>query len=72
MTAVQLGEHSGTLAQCRVPEGIFDVVVPHLTVSETPIELDLALPISARARGVTLIEEGADLRWASRQTFPLR
>jgi hypothetical protein len=53
-------------------EGMFDVVVPHLTVSETPIELDIALPISACAREVTLIEEGADLRWATRQTFPLR
>jgi hypothetical protein len=53
-------------------EGIFDVVIPHLTVSETPIEFDIALPISARAGEVTLIEEGADGHWATRRSFPLR
>lgn len=53
-------------------EGAFDVVVPHLTVSETPIEFDIALPISARASEVTLIEEGVEGRWSTRGSFPLR
>jgi hypothetical protein len=53
-------------------EGVFDVVIPHLTVSETPIEFDIDLPISARAREVTLIEESAAGRWATRRTFQLR
>ena len=53
-------------------EGIFDVVIPHLTVSETPVEFHIDLPISARARDVTLLEEGTDGRWATRQAFPLQ
>lgn len=53
-------------------EGSFDVVIPHLTVSMTPIDLAIDLPISARARQVTLIEEAPDGRWVTRQTFPLR
>ena len=48
------------------------MVIPHLTVSETPLELDVTLPISARAREVALIEEGADGRWTVRRKFPLR
>ena len=53
-------------------EGVFEVVIPHLTVSETSIEFDIDLPIAARAREVTLIEEGAAGRWATRRTFQLR
>jgi hypothetical protein len=53
-------------------EGVFDVVIPHLTVSETPIEFDIDLPISARAREVTLIDESAAGHWATRRTFQLR
>ncbi|HEY2778808.1 MAG TPA: 2'-5' RNA ligase family protein [Gaiellaceae bacterium] len=53
-------------------EGAFDVVVPHLTVSYAPIELDVDLPIRATARGVTLIEEAADGRWSTRRVFPLQ
>src|SRR5262249_30087094 len=52
-------------------EGAHDVVVPHLTVSYVPIELDIELPIRARAREVSLIEEAADGRWSVRRTFPL-
>jgi hypothetical protein len=32
-------------------------VIPHLTVGETPLELDAPLPIACRARAVTLIEQ---------------
>ena len=53
-------------------EGAHDVVVPHLTVSDTPREIDVRLPIRARAREVVLIEEGADGRWSVRRRFPLQ
>ena len=52
-------------------EGAHEVVIPHLTVSEDPIEVDIPLPIKASARAVTLIEEAADGRWAVRRVFPL-
>jgi 2'-5' RNA ligase superfamily len=53
-------------------EGAHDTVIPHLTVSEEPIELDLALPIAARASHVTLIEEEEPGgRWAARLELPL-
>lgn len=51
--------------------GIHEVVTPHLTVSEEPIDVEIALPIRATAREVTLIEEAADGRWAVRRVFPL-
>jgi 2'-5' RNA ligase len=53
-------------------EGAHDVVIPHLTVSETPVDVDVPLPIEARARGVTLIEETADGRWSLRRVFRLQ
>jgi hypothetical protein len=53
-------------------EGAHDVVIPHLTVSDSPIEVDVELPIRATAREVTLIEEGADGRWSVRRRFPLQ
>jgi hypothetical protein len=53
-------------------EGAHDVLIPHLTVSYEPIELDIDLPIRARAREVTLIEEAADGRWSVRRVFPLQ
>jgi len=52
-------------------EGAFETVVPHVTVSEQPLELALELPIRARADAVTLIEEQTDGRWLSRRRFPL-
>lgn len=51
--------------------GIHDTVIPHLTVSEHPVDVDVPLPIAARADAVTLIEEQADGRWAARLRFPL-
>jgi hypothetical protein len=53
-------------------EGAHEVVVPHLTVSYEPIELDVTLPIRATAREVTLIEETADGHWAVRRVFPFQ
>jgi 2'-5' RNA ligase len=53
--------------------GAHDEVIPHLTVSETPIDVSVALPIAARATEVTLIEEHEeDGRWATRRRFPLQ
>ena len=52
-------------------EGAFETVVPHLTVSDRPIECAVELPIRARADAVTLIEEQADGRWLSRRRFAL-
>ena len=47
--------------------GAFDEVIPHLTVSETPLDLDVALPIAARAHEVVLIEEDEPSgRWSAR------
>ena len=53
-------------------EGEFDEAIPHLTVSETPIDFQPALPIAARAHEVTLIEEDESTgRWSRRRSFPL-
>jgi hypothetical protein len=53
--------------------GIHDDVIPHLTVSETPVDVDFALPIHARAREVALLEEEElGSRWISRARFALR
>jgi 2'-5' RNA ligase len=53
-------------------EGAHDVLVPHLTVSYAPIEVDVELPIRATVRAVTLIEEAVDGRWFVRRVFPLQ
>jgi hypothetical protein len=54
-------------------EGVHDTVIPHLTVSEDPIDVDVALPIGARATHVTLIEEDEPGgRWATRLEIALR
>jgi hypothetical protein len=53
--------------------GIHEEVIPHLTVSETPIDLEIALPIHAHVHQVTLIEEEKpDGRWLGRGHFALR
>jgi hypothetical protein len=53
-------------------EGEHDEPIPHLTVSETPIEVQVELPVACRSHEVTLIEESeADGRWSVRATFPL-
>ena len=52
--------------------GAHDVVIPHLTVSDVPVEIDVELPISVSVREVTLIEEGVDGRWTVRRRFPLQ
>jgi 2'-5' RNA ligase len=53
-------------------EGSIDVVIPHLTISETPIEVDIELPIGSRASEVTLIEESTDGNWRTCRAFPLQ
>jgi hypothetical protein len=53
-------------------DGAHQVVIPHLTVSEDPIEVDIPLPIKASARAVTLIENTTDGRWAVRRVFPFQ
>jgi 2'-5' RNA ligase len=53
-------------------EGAFDEVIPHLTIGDTPLEVQLPLPIAARAREVMLIEEDEPSgRWATRLHLPL-
>jgi 2'-5' RNA ligase len=61
-------------SEARWPEyprydGAFTEVVPHLTVGLSRLELQLSLPIACVARAVTLLEEGADGRWAPRRRF---
>jgi 2'-5' RNA ligase len=53
-------------------EGMFETVIPHLTVGETVLELDVPLPITCHTREVLLIEEyGPDGRWRLRRRVPL-
>ena len=52
-------------------EGLHDEVIPHLTLSETPIDVRMELPIAARAREVTLIEEEPSGQWTARLHLPL-
>lgn len=53
-------------------EGAHDEVIPHLTVSDTHLEASFDLPIAARAREVTLIEEAEpDGAWRTRLHLPL-
>jgi hypothetical protein len=53
-------------------EGAFDQVIPHLTISATPLDVQLELPIAARAREVMLIEEDEPSgRWTARLHLPL-
>jgi 2'-5' RNA ligase superfamily len=54
-------------------EGAYDFVVPHLTVSNTGfVDVNVPLPIAARAEAVTLFaERETDGRWAPLQSFAL-
>jgi len=53
-------------------EGMFDEPIPHLTVSETPIDFQPQLPIASRAQSVTLIEQDESTgRWLTRRVFAL-
>lgn len=52
--------------------GALDEVIPHLTVSEAPLDIDVALPIAARAHEVVLIEEDEPTGlWSTRTHIPL-
>jgi 2'-5' RNA ligase len=58
--------------QCPPYEGAFDEVIPHLTVSVTPLDPQVTLPIAARAREVVLLEEREpDGTWLTRSRFEL-
>jgi hypothetical protein len=58
--------------KCPPYEGAFDEVIPHLTVSDTPLDLDLELPIAARTHEITLIEEDEPGgMWRTRARFAL-
>src|SRR5436309_7743092 len=49
-------------------EGMFDEPIPHLTVSETPIDVQFELPISARVHEVALFEQDEETRrWSKRR-----
>jgi hypothetical protein len=64
--------------ECPPYEGVYDEVIPHLTVAvgsgefaEVERELALLLPIAVTAEEVWLIVRGQDGRWARELTFPL-
>jgi 2'-5' RNA ligase len=58
--------------ECPPYEGQFDEVIPHVTISEMPIDVDLQLPIAARAREVMLVEEDETSgHWTARLHLPL-
>ena len=52
-------------------EGEHDEIIPHVTVSMTPIDVEIALPIAAHAHEVTLIEQADGGRWSVVRRFPL-
>lgn len=53
--------------------GEFAELVPHLTVSQTPVDVCVPLPIACRAREVVLVEEDEPGgRWSTRLRVPLR
>jgi 2'-5' RNA ligase len=53
-------------------EGAFETVIPHVTVGETNLELDVPLPIACRAEEALLLEEhGPAGAWRLRRRFPL-
>jgi 2'-5' RNA ligase len=53
-------------------EGEHDEPIPHLTVSETPIDVSFQLPIASRAHEVVLIEQDeATGMWSRRRAFAL-
>jgi 2'-5' RNA ligase superfamily protein len=52
-------------------EGTVKTIIPHLTLSERPIQVQLDLPIQSRADTVSLIEQGTDGNWSTRRLFPL-
>ena len=52
--------------------GAHSTVVSHLTVSETPIDVDIKLPIASHVREIALMEEDAEGRWSFRSAFRLQ
>jgi hypothetical protein len=52
-------------------DGRVTTIVPHLTLSERPIQVELDLPIRSRADTVSLIEQSSDSTWSTRRLFPL-
>ena len=52
-------------------EGEHDEIIPHVTISVTPIDIGVQLPIAAHAHEVTLIVQGEDGRWSVQRRFPL-
>jgi len=53
-------------------EGVFENVIPHLTVSTgAPVAVEAPFPLAARADHVALLEERDDGRWRLRRRFAL-
>jgi 2'-5' RNA ligase superfamily protein len=52
-------------------EGMHDEIIPHVTISVSPIDVDVQLPIAAHAHEVTLIVQGEHGRWSVQRRFPL-
>jgi hypothetical protein len=56
---------------CPPYEGTVETIIPHLTLSERPIQVELDLPIRSRADTVSLIEQSSDGTWSTSRLFPL-
>ena len=53
-------------------EGEHDEIIPHVTISVTPVDVNVPLPIACHAHEVTLIEQSDDDgRWSVVRRFPL-
>jgi len=53
-------------------EGVHETVIPHLTLSVDPIDVQVAVPIDCVVQAVTLLEEDGDGRWSVRRRFELQ
>jgi 2'-5' RNA ligase superfamily len=52
-------------------EGEHDEIIPHVTISLSPIDVEVPLPIPSHAHEVTLIEQNGDGLWSVRRRFAL-
>ena len=58
--------------ECPPYGGVHDIVVPHLTIASTPVDVDAQLPIHCHAAEVQLLEEDDASVFRVRRSFPLR
>lgn len=58
--------------ECPPYEGRHEVVIPHLTIAKTRVDVDAPLPIGCRATVVQLVEEDESGVFGVRRSFALR